>query len=195
MSDFLSKNYWDSRYQNQEIGWDIGAVSTPLKAYFDQLTDSNLRVLIPGGGNSYEAVYLLEKGFKNVTVVDFSETVTDSLRQKHPLLNVFCEDFFQHQGNYDLIVEQTFFCALDPSLRTQYAPKMQQLLSENGKLVGLFFDRIFAGGPPFGGSEAEYRMLLAPYFNIKTFEKATNSIPPRAGSELFLIARQKTLKN
>ena len=195
MSDFLSKNYWDSRYQNQEIGWDIGAVSAPLKAYFDQLTDPNLRVLIPGGGNSYEAVYLLEKGFKNVTVVDFSETVTDSLRQKHLLLNVVCEDFFQHQGDYDLIVEQTFFCALDPSLRTQYAPKMQQLLSENGKLVGLFFDRIFVGGPPFGGSEAEYRVLLQPYFDIKIFEKATNSIPPRAGSELFLIARQKTLKN
>lgn len=188
MSDFLSQDYWDSRYQNQEISWDIGTVSPPLKVYFDQLTDFDLRVLIPGGGNSYEAIYLLEKGFKNVTVVDLSRTVTQSLCQKYPLLNVVCEDFFQHQGQYDLIVEQTFFCALNPSLRTQYAPKMQQLLRKQGKLVGLFFDRTFAGGPPFGGSEAEYKELLMPYFNIKIFEKAINSIPPRAGSELFLIA-------
>ena len=38
---------------------------------------------------------------------------------------------------------------------------------------------------PFGGSKDEYMSYLKPYFNIKTFEKAHNSISSRAGSELF----------
>jgi hypothetical protein len=48
--------------RSNETGWDLGQVSPPLKAYIDQLTDKNLRILIPGCGNSYEAEYLLEKG-------------------------------------------------------------------------------------------------------------------------------------
>lgn len=33
----------------------------PLKVYFDQLTNKDLKILIPGGGNSHEAEYLLKK--------------------------------------------------------------------------------------------------------------------------------------
>ena len=42
----LNKNFWDLRYQNNEIGWDIGYISTPLKKYIDQLTDKNIKILI-----------------------------------------------------------------------------------------------------------------------------------------------------
>ncbi len=65
----LDEKFWDSRYQSENTGWDIGQISTPLKAYFDQLDNKKLKILIPGGGNSYEAEYLFEKGFKNVYVV------------------------------------------------------------------------------------------------------------------------------
>jgi hypothetical protein len=44
-------NYWEERYLKNEIGWDIGAVSTPLKEYIDQLTNKACRILIPGAGN------------------------------------------------------------------------------------------------------------------------------------------------
>jgi thiopurine S-methyltransferase len=66
----LSANAWNNRYLNDDIGWDLGEVSPPLKAYFDQLENKEIKILIPGGGNSYEAEYLLQKGFKNVFVVD-----------------------------------------------------------------------------------------------------------------------------
>ena len=62
----LSAKVWDDRYKNNDIGWDLGEVSTPLKTYFDQLENKELKILIPGGGNSYEAVYLFQQGFKNV---------------------------------------------------------------------------------------------------------------------------------
>jgi thiopurine S-methyltransferase len=97
------------------------------------------------------------------------------------------QDFFAFQGTFDLIIEQTFFCALDPSLRKEYAKKMHSLLKSNGKLVGLLFDFPLAEeGPPFGGSKEEYLSYFKPYFSIEILESSYNSIPPRAGRELFI---------
>ena len=33
----LSGDAWDNRYLNNDIGWDLGEISTPLKVYIDQL--------------------------------------------------------------------------------------------------------------------------------------------------------------
>ncbi|HAK78016.1 MAG TPA: SAM-dependent methyltransferase, partial [Runella sp.] len=148
--------------------------------------------LIPGGGNSYEAAYLLEQGFENVTVVDISEVVCQRLVDDYQKkgLQVVCADFFEHSGVYDLIVEQTFFCAISPSLRSKYVQKMAELLSEDGLLAGLLFNRAFEGGPPFGGNVAEYQALFDKAGFKVTFDLAPASIPPRAGSEVFFIAKR-----
>ena len=53
--DLLNENYWSSRYKNNDVAWDMGEVSLPLKEYFDQLTDKYISILIPGCGNAYEA--------------------------------------------------------------------------------------------------------------------------------------------
>jgi SAM-dependent methyltransferase len=192
MSNSLDKNYWDERYRTGQTGWDIGYVSPALKAFFDTLNDLNQRILIPGGGNSYEAVYLLEQGFKDVTVVDISEVVCKQLTEKHAAkgLKVVCGDFFEHQQQYDLIVEQTFFCALHPSLREHYMVKMGELLLTNGQLVGLLFNRHFEVGPPFGGSVEEYQTLFQKAGFKVALDLQPQSIPPRQGSELFFVAKR-----
>ena len=189
-TDFLSANYWNERYLQNQTGWDIGYISTPLKEYFDQLTNKNLRILIPGGGNSHEAIYLLENGFTNITVVDISQVVTEQLRSKYnsPYLHIIQADFFALEGQYDLIVEQTFFCALDPSLREKYVETVKKLLADNGKLAGLLFNREFDTNPPFGGNVEEYRQLFSSTLRILVLDACHNSIPARAGTELFLIA-------
>ncbi|MBC7892350.1 MAG: methyltransferase domain-containing protein [Sphingobacteriaceae bacterium] len=186
----LNATYWEIRYQTHQTGWDLGAVSPPLRAYADQLTDKNLNILIPGAGNGYEAEYLVKMGFTNVTVVDLAPSALAGLRERAgdtPALRLVQGDFFDQTGPYDLVLEQTFFCALDPSLRSAYARKMHELLEPGGKLVGLLFDTDFgAPGPPFGGSAAEYRTLFAPLFHLDVLETAHNSIKPRAGRELFI---------
>ncbi|TDO23638.1 methyltransferase domain-containing protein [Sediminibacterium goheungense] len=194
MNTFLSADYWNERYKKEETGWDIGYVSTPLKTYIDQLTGKDIRILIPGGGNSYEAAYLLEKGFSNITVIDIAPVVAERLntqfRDYGNRIQVICGDFFALTGSYNLILEQTFFCAIDPSLREAYAEKMQQLLNPGGKLVGLLFNRSFDNNPPFGGDEKEYSNLFTPFFQIQIMEPSYNSIPQRAGSELFVILQK-----
>jgi SAM-dependent methyltransferase len=194
-SNFLSADYWNTRYQQNQTGWDIGHVSTPIKEYIDQLTNKNLRILIPGCGNAYEAKYLLNNGFTNITAVDISPLLTDALSkslttEEHQRIQILTDDFFELKGEYDLI-EQTFFCAIDPALRREYVHQAATLLAAKGKLVGLLFNRQFDNSPPFGGDENEYRQLFSSHFRIMCLKASTNSIPARAGSELFLIAEKQ----
>ncbi|WP_439151709.1 methyltransferase domain-containing protein [Winogradskyella sp.] len=192
----LGRAYWEERYVNNETGWNIGYISTPLKTYFDQLEDKSLKILIPGAGNSYEAEYLWNLGFKNTYVVDIATQPLNHLKQRvvdFPENQLFHSDFFELNDSFDLIIEQTFFCALNPELRTSYSKQMNKLLKQNGKLVGLFFDfELTSSGPPFGGSLNEYKSLFNKNFDIKILEQSINSIKERQGKELFFIFEKKT---
>lgn len=186
----LNKDVWNQRYLERDIGWDIGYPSPPLKGYFDQLNNKELRILIPGCGNAYEAEYLFQQGFKNVMLIDWAQKVLDDFQQRNPNFSgeqLICCDFFEHQGQYDLIIEQTFFCALEPKLRPDYVLQMKKLLAKEGKLIGLLFnDKLYSHRPPFGGKKSEYQKLFSPHFTIVSMETAHNSIPSRQGRELFL---------
>jgi SAM-dependent methyltransferase len=185
----LDAAYWEAQYKAKSTGWDLGQVSPPIQEYIDKITDKKKRILIPGCGNSYEAEYLLEHGFTNITVIDIAPTPVAVLKEKfkyNPNIQIVLGDFFEHQGNYDLIIEQTFFCALPPTMRQKYVWKMHQLLAEEGILAGLLFNRTFESGPPFGGSKEEYEKLFADAFDFKKMDLCDNSIAPRANSELFI---------
>ena len=184
-----SETYWENRYINGNTGWDMKTVSPPLKSYVDQLKDKELKILIPGAGNSYEAEYLYQKGFKNSFVADIAKTPLENLKKRIPefpknqLLHI---DFFNIEDTFDLILEQTFFCALPPKLRPKYAQKMHQLLKPNAKLAGVLFDLLLTeDGPPFGGSIAEYKTYFTELFDLEILEPCYNSYPKRQGNELF----------
>ena len=188
--------YWSERYQKKSTGWDIGYPSEPIKTYIDQLENKDLSILIPGAGNAYEAEYLFQRGFKNVFVMDISALPLQNFKERIPTFpeNQLIEgNFFEHVGQYDLILEQTFFCSFEPTKENRriYGQKMAHLLQPNGKLVGLWFDIPLIEGNvdkrPFGGTKSEYLAYLSPFFDVKTFDTSYNSIKPRAGQELFGI--------
>lgn len=185
-----TKLYWDLQYKESKSGWDIGYVSPPLKEYIDQISSKELKVLIPGAGNAYEAEYMHLQGFKNVYVLDISKEAINNFIGRFPDFpkgHIICGDFFEHDDKYDLILEQTFFCAIDPIDRKRYSEKVYSLLKENGKLAGLLFNHVFEyEGPPYGGTEKEYRTYFDDKFEYRVFETAYNSIKPRAGRELFI---------
>lgn len=190
----LNKDFWENRYQTDDTGWDVGKITTPLKEYIDQIENKDIKILIPGAGNGYEFDYLISKGFKNVWVVDIAKHPLENLALRNPAYkqNFIRSDFFEINDKFDLILEQTFFCALDPNLRSKYVDKMHSLLTSKGKLFGLLFDfELTEVGPPFGGSTKEYVNLFEEKFNIKVLERAYNSIKPREGRELFFIFEKK----
>lgn len=184
----LDKAFWNNRYINEQTGWDLGEVSPPIKSYINKITNKEQRILIPGAGNAYELEYLLSKGFKNVTVIDIAPQLIEKLKKKYQneSARIIEGDFFKLDEEYELVFEQTFFCALDPIVRPKYIEKMSSILTSGGKLCGVLFNRQFEGGPPFGGSKEEYESLFNSLFHIQKLEPCYNSHSARQGNELWL---------
>lgn len=191
----LDEQFWANRYQANETGWDLGAPSTPLKEYINSLTNKDLTILIPGAGNAYEAEYLWLQGFKNVHVIDIAQPPLQNLLERvegFPAAQAIYGDFFTHAGSYNLILEQTFFCAINPSLRAAYAKQMHSLLAPGGILAGVVFNAVLNDDkPPFTGFADDYKQYFDPYFTYLRYEACTNSIAPRAGREWFIELQKK----
>lgn len=191
----LDRTFWEDRYHTGETGWDLGGPSTPLKEYLDHLVDKGLKILIPGGGRAWEAEYAHRQGFRNVFVIDLTDAPFKDLLSRcpdFPKEHLIVGDFFQHEGQYDRILEQTFFCALDPALRERYVEHMHALLKPGGKLVGVLFnDTLNTDRPPFGGFKADYDPIFRRLFTVVSMEPCHNSIKPRAGRELWLCAKKE----
>ena len=108
-------------------------------------------------------------------VIDIAETPLENIKKRKPEFasHLLHADFFTLETTFDLILEQTFFCALPPEMRPQYVEKIASILNPRGKLAGLLFDFPLTNeGPPFGGSKEEYINRFAPKFEIKKLERA-----------------------
>jgi hypothetical protein len=186
----LDENYWNERYLSKQTGWDLGKESPPIRKIIDSIEDKSIRILIPGAGNAWEAEYALKQGFRNVSVIDIAHEAILSIKERMPELpnsQLFYGNFFDHEGEYDLIIEQTFFCAIKPDFREAYAQKMHQLLASGGSLQGIVFDAPMNEiHPPFGGKASDYQRLFEKYFSEVHIVPCGDSIGPRMGSEAYI---------
>lgn len=192
----MEENYWRERWQRGDTPWDMGSASPALIAYCQQLRRKELKILIPGAGSGYEVDWLWTNGFQNVFALDFSEEALGRMAIRlpdFPAENRIQADFFALEGQFDLILEQTFLSAIHPERRLAYAEQLHRLLVPGGTVAGVLFDFPLADGPPFGGDAAHYRALFAPWLEVKTMAPCYNSIPPRSGRELFFILRKRIL--
>lgn len=192
--------YWNARYANGQTGWDLGSPSPAFIDYFSAVSNKQIAVLIPGCGNAHEAAWLMEHGFSQVTVLDIAPRAIQDLRERfHAVegkqLTIAQADFFNWEGQYDLIFEQTFFCALHPDKRAAYVRHMHTLLRPNGMLIGLLFNRPFDESPPYGGSIEDYQLLFEPYFDKQQLHTTTLSVQPRLGHELWMEWRKKAVSS
>lgn len=184
----LDSEYWNNRYLDKTHRWDIGYPSPAITNYFDKIKDKSSRILIPGCGSAYEGEYLHKNGFSNITLLDVSEESKKLFMARVPdFTNFRVEEFFELEGQFDYIIEQTFFCALNPNLRNDYAQKMKTLLAPKGKLVGLMFEaELYQDHPPFGGSKLDYLSIFSPHFSSIKMNITNDSIKERLGRELFV---------
>ncbi|MDG1100605.1 MAG: methyltransferase domain-containing protein [Saprospiraceae bacterium] len=191
----FDEQYWTERYDSGKDGWDLGCISPPIKEYIDQLTNKDIKILIPGAGNSHEAEYIHNQGFTNLYVCDISNVPLDNLKDRvttFPIDNLIHGNFFEIQDEFDLVLEQTFFCALNPLLRQDYIEQMSKIIKPKGSLIGLLFSMEFdKEGPPFGGVINNYKAMFSKKFDIRVITPCTNSIESRMGSELFINMRPR----
>lgn len=183
------ENYWSNRYQEGRTGWDIGAASPPLTDLCDWL-DPSMKILLPGAGNAHEADCFRKRGFDNLYVMDIAKEPLDQLKLRvpeYPEEQLLHMDFFALKDQFDVMLEQTFFCALPREWRKKYVAQAHQILKPGGMILGVMFAHEFEkDGPPNGGSPEEYRNLFEPTFEVDKMESCYNSISERRGRELFI---------
>lgn len=189
---------WERHYESGDLQWDLGAVSPPFLHLWEDRKLVPGKTLIPGCGRGHEVLFLAEKGFQ-VTAVDFASGAVQSLAQSLEHHNLDCQvlqaNFFEldsgHDGLYDLMLEQTFFCAINPSQRKAYVETAHRILSPGAHLMGLFYETGETGGPPFNTTEADILKHFSCRFEIEQLEKTPHSIDRRKGKEWLGIFKKK----
>jgi len=146
------------------------------------------RVLVPGCGRGYDVLLFASHGY-DAYGLDVSQTAVDACREldeeqgedaiRYPFRDMrlgrgsrhfLAADFFKNElashtngGNFDIIYDYTFLCALPPDLRPRWSKQMSKLLAPDGSLVcleGPLTKPPKAGGPPHGLSSELYTQLF-----------------------------------
>ena len=144
VNDPSKQSFWNERWETKQTGWDIGYPSPAIAEYFSKFSDKEVAILIPGCGNAYEAEFLVSEGFKNITLVDIAPKAVEILRKKfagNSNIRTLCADFFTIEEKFDILIEQTFFCAIPPDKRKEYVQKASEVLNPEGKIAA-FWDKV-----------------------------------------------------
>lgn len=195
---YLQKD-WQRHYDEGDLGWDLGQVAPPFIKLFESKTILPGKTLIPGCGRGHEVIYLAENGFE-VTAVDYSPGAVNHLKSTVQERNLKCEvlhmDFFgidsAHNGVYDLLIEQTFFCAISPEQRSSYVSTVARALKKGGMLAGLFYNTgEEEGGPPFNTTREDIKKYFSDSFEIRQLSKTEDSAEQRKNKEWLAILIKK----
>jgi SAM-dependent methyltransferase len=212
MADINAPGYWDSAYREERDGWDMG---TPTPVFVDLLTRLDMdfrslgavdyarlgrppRVLIPCSGRGYDALLFAGRGWE-VTAVDFAAEPLSWLRREaaHAGLpiTILQEDMFSmvrsHPAQYDLIVEYTCVCAIEPDRRQEFLSFAHAVLRPGGVLLALLFPVDGRpGGPPFSIDVDGFTRDAAAHFTLVHDEVPATSVKPRLGKERLLLWRK-----
>jgi SAM-dependent methyltransferase len=189
-----SPGFWDERFDRRFTPWDQAGVPEAFRSFVAALPAPRAaKVLIPGCGSAYEALFLAECG-ATVRAIDFSPSAVAAARaQLGTRADVVEEaDFFAYQPPFapDWIYERAFLCALPKDRWGDYARRMASLLTPGALLAGFFFIGATPKGPPFGIERAELDALLGPHFELIDDREVSGSIPVFAGRERWLTWRR-----
>lgn len=188
----LSADGWNARYVQGRTPWELGTVAPPFVWALRERRVRPGRLAIPGCGCCHELLYFARHGFE-VTGFDIAP---EACRKAEEMVaaaglrvQIVCGDFFaldaRYDAAFDAVLEQTFYCAIDPRFRPKYVETVRRILRPHGKLFGLFFAIDDTDGPPFGTDSDELRHTFEPAFRIDHLAISPYSHPRRQGEELW----------
>lgn len=196
----LSAEAWEERYQSNGDRWNLGYPAPP---FVSLLSSKNApksgKVAILGCGKGHDALLFAESRFE-VVGFDFAPSAiaeaTSSAKSRGLPAQFLQRDIFaldqEFSQRFDYVLEHTCFCALDPSLRSQYVEVVKSILRPGGKLIGLFYTHDRPGGPPFGVKPQEVLDYFSQNFKLVIFQLAPDSIERRQGNEHLAIFQLKS---
>ncbi|MBE0642803.1 MAG: methyltransferase domain-containing protein [Bacteroidetes bacterium] len=212
-SDINAPGFWDAAYREDRDNWDMG---TPTPVFTDLLERLGMdlrelggpdfshfgrapRVLVPCSGRGYDALLFAERGWET-TALDFSAEPLqwlESEQKKRGLeLRILQEDMFslgtKHPAHYDLLLEYTCVCAIEPVRRTEFLAFAAEVLRPGGALLALLFPVDGRpGGPPFSIDVEEFKREAEKAFTLAHESTPETSVKPRRGRERLLLFVKK----
>jgi SAM-dependent methyltransferase len=203
---WLTQTYWQARFENADTPWQLEDVSPVVTEALDLLVAqgvslAGLTALSPGCGTGLDALECARREL-DVVAVDWSHAAVVDLTSRCNALQgalrgtvkVVEGDLFSIRPiAVDLVVEHTFFCAIDPSSRVRYVKKLHEWLKPGGFVVGNFFvveesealrlpDLSLTQegiGPPFAATTSELLSLFQDGFECVALRPAQNPTPGR----------------
>ncbi|KAE8658642.1 Thiocyanate methyltransferase 1 [Hibiscus syriacus] len=183
---------WEESWKLGVTPWDLGS-PTPVVLHLHNTGSLPMgRALVPGCGTGYDVVAMACTG-RHVVGLDISEEAIKKAKQmssSSPNVDhstFLKEDFFSWRPTdlFDLVFDYTFFCAIQPDMRSAWAQQIQNLLKPDGELITLMFPiDDHAGGPPYKVSIEDYEKVLHP-MGFKAISVVDNelAIETRKGKE------------
>ena len=194
----LTAEDWNFRWKQNHIGFHLASVDPSLIKYEHVLLGQNNRVFLPLCGKSKDLVYLADKGhdvrgceFVEKAVKDFfSENGLGYTRMVKTLdtgsineykatskqITIYQGDFFalsSHSvGKFDAIWDRASLTAIHPKRRSEYAKKILDLLSANGKFLtnAFYMTGVQYSGPPYSVSLDDIKEMYEKYCDITLLE-------------------------
>ncbi|XP_016471122.1 putative thiol methyltransferase 2 isoform X2 [Nicotiana tabacum] len=154
---------WEKCWEKGLTPWDLGQPTPILVDLHQRGALPKGRALVPGCGSLFSSS-------KRAEYFAFLEA-----------------DFFTWRPThlFDLIFDYTFFCAIEPEMRAQWASRIRDLLKPDGELITLIFPiSDHEGGPPYKVSVSDYEEVLHPLgIRAESIVENNLAIPPRRGRE------------
>ena len=165
---------WEAAYRCGDTPWEKGKAHPAL---IDLLAENGPiagEILVPGCGFGYD-VRALSTSVNQVIGIDLAQF---AISKAKAFPKVADEEYLQadlfalpreFDGKFDVVLEHTCFCAIDPKMRANYVETIVRILEPNGKMVAIFFlnPDHEEDGPPYGASRAELDELFGSKFSLE----------------------------
>jgi cyclopropane fatty-acyl-phospholipid synthase-like methyltransferase len=192
----MSREYWEARYQTQDMPWEKGAPSPGLVDFLAAHPElPRQTVCIPGCGTGHDVREFARAGFAALGF-DLAPSAIAQARSRTEAAGLSATfqlaDFLHDEPprKFDWLFEHTLFCAIQPSERDEYVRAVLRWLQPGGTYLAVNYLECDPDGPPFPTSRGEQLERFSPHFELVA-DWTPRSYANREGKErMFWWRRQ-----
>ena len=186
-------NIWESRWQEDRIGFHLKEVNPFLIKFSDQLLFQNPdRVFVPLCGKTLDLCWLTKKTKKVIGIELVKKAVQDFFAESYiaylvqqedtfqkftsKSIDIYLGDFFklkpENTPPFKAIYDRASIIALEKLERRKYVDHLISFLDPAGRilLITLEYNQNQMGGPPYSVPGEEIERLFSPFGSLKLLE-------------------------
>ena len=162
--------------------WDLGRAHPELMVRLAAglRPTGERRAFVPGCGRGHDAVAIGRAGWA-VTALDYAEPLRSELEDRMARVggeSIIGDAFLFNGGPFDLVFDHTFFCAIDPARRPEFAALLDRVTEPGSRLASVVFPigrSHDQPSPPWGVETVDLTVALGEGWELIVDEPAINA--------------------